>query len=72
MVLYLESWHYALDLKRKVYTSEIQKRRCRRKVQLLNNVDVENDLLDKRVFPSQPLLQQIRQVFTNGTLTLQL
>ena len=52
MSVHLESWHYALDLKRKVYTSKIQKRRCCRKVQLLNNVDVENDLLDKRVLPS--------------------
>jgi hypothetical protein len=38
--------------------------------QLLNNVDVQNDLLDKRVLPSQPVLQQIRQVFTNGTSTM--
>ena len=33
-------------------------------MQLLNNVDVEKDLSHKSVLPSQPVLQQIPQVFT--------
>ena len=50
--------------KKRQVTSKIQNRRCRLSVQLLNNVNVENDLLHKRVLPSQPVLQQIPQVFT--------
>jgi hypothetical protein len=37
--------------KKRQVTSKIQKR-CHRSMQLLNNVDVENDLLHKRVLPS--------------------
>jgi len=35
---------------------------------LLNNIDVENVLLHKRVLPSQRVLQQIPQVFTKQYL----
>jgi hypothetical protein len=33
---------------------------------LLNNVVVENHLLYKRILPSQPVLQQVPQLFTKG------
>jgi hypothetical protein len=43
MALHLESWHYALDLKETNYIQNPKKWRCRRSMQLLNIVDVEND-----------------------------
>ena len=52
-------------------TSKVQNQRCRRSVQLLEHVDVEKDLLHKRVSPSQPYFSKYLKFSQTSTSTPQ-
>jgi hypothetical protein len=69
MALHLESWHYALDLKETNYIQNLKKWRCRRSVQLLNIVDVENDWFPPQegiAFTTRTLANTSNLLLTSG------